>query len=188
MIPAAPAGAHLSREELEAAPGVPSKVVQGFQPGGDPALGIATGSLIAVSYIAPAAFGLARIRSGRGDIAGAIRALDLGSRSVVLDLACGTGDLCRELAGRGLRPIGVDLSFGMLAAARTHAPLVHADVLLASGRWADAERSLVGGAPSAAAFSRPRGPGTGWAAGPSCRSLPASARCGRAAYPGPGAD
>ncbi len=29
------------------------------------------------SYIAPAAFGLARIRSGRGDVAGAIRALDL---------------------------------------------------------------------------------------------------------------
>ena len=30
-------------------------VVQGFQPGGDPALGIATGILIAISYIAPAA-------------------------------------------------------------------------------------------------------------------------------------
>ena len=29
------------------------------------------------NYIAPAAFGLARIRSGRGDIAGAVRALDL---------------------------------------------------------------------------------------------------------------
>ncbi len=29
------------------------------------------------SYIAPAAFGLARIRSGRGDVEGAIRALDL---------------------------------------------------------------------------------------------------------------
>lgn len=30
-------------------------VVQGFQPGGDPALGIATGVLVAISYIAPAA-------------------------------------------------------------------------------------------------------------------------------------
>lgn len=30
-------------------------VVQGFQPGGDPALGIATGILIAISYVAPAA-------------------------------------------------------------------------------------------------------------------------------------
>jgi serine/threonine-protein kinase PknG len=29
------------------------------------------------NYIAPAAFGLARIRSGRGDVAGAVRALDL---------------------------------------------------------------------------------------------------------------
>ncbi len=55
--------------------------------------------------------------------------LDLPPGARVLDLACGTGDLCRELAGRQLRPIGVDLSFGMLAAARTGAPLVHADVL-----------------------------------------------------------
>lgn len=55
--------------------------------------------------------------------------LDLPPRSRVLDLACGTGDLCRELAESDLRPIGVDLSFGMLAAARTDAPLVHADVL-----------------------------------------------------------
>ncbi len=30
-------------------------VVQGFQPGGDPALGVATGVLVAISYIAPAA-------------------------------------------------------------------------------------------------------------------------------------
>lgn len=59
----------------------------------------------------------------------AIRALDLGSRAVVLDLACGTGDMCRDLTDAGLRPIGVDLSFGMLAAARTDAPLVHGDGL-----------------------------------------------------------
>jgi demethylmenaquinone methyltransferase/2-methoxy-6-polyprenyl-1,4-benzoquinol methylase len=55
--------------------------------------------------------------------------LDLPPGSRVLDLACGTGDLCRELATADLRPIGVDLSFGMLAAARTEAPLVHGDVL-----------------------------------------------------------
>lgn len=30
-------------------------VFQGFQPGGDPALGIATGTLVAISYVAPAA-------------------------------------------------------------------------------------------------------------------------------------
>ena len=54
-------------------------------------------------------------------------ALPLGS--TVLDLACGTGDLCRELAAAGLRPVGADLSFGMLASARTTAPLIHADAL-----------------------------------------------------------
>ena len=42
--------------------------------------------------------------------------------SVVLDLACGTGDLCRELAGRTASAVGFDLSYGMLAAARTDAP------------------------------------------------------------------
>jgi demethylmenaquinone methyltransferase/2-methoxy-6-polyprenyl-1,4-benzoquinol methylase len=47
----------------------------------------------------------------------------------VLDLACGTGDLCRELAGQRLRPVGVDLSFGMLAAARTEAPILQGDAL-----------------------------------------------------------
>jgi len=47
----------------------------------------------------------------------------------VLDLACGTGDLCTELVRGGHLPIGIDLSFGMLAAARTRVPLVHADVL-----------------------------------------------------------
>ena len=58
-----------------------------------------------------------------------IRDLGLPHGSVVLDLACGTGDLCRGLQGAGLRPIGMDLSYGMLAAARTDAPLVHADAL-----------------------------------------------------------
>jgi demethylmenaquinone methyltransferase/2-methoxy-6-polyprenyl-1,4-benzoquinol methylase len=58
-----------------------------------------------------------------------VRALALPPGSTVLDLACGTGDLCRELASSGLSPIGVDLSFGMLAAARTDAPLVHGDAL-----------------------------------------------------------
>lgn len=60
----------------------------------------------------------------------AIGALDLGSRAIVLDLACGTGDMCRDLTDAGLRPVGVDLSFGMLAASRTDAPLVHGDGLV----------------------------------------------------------
>lgn len=59
----------------------------------------------------------------------AVRSLRLPARATVVDLACGTGDLCRELAGAGLRPVGIDLSFGMLANARTDAPLAQADGL-----------------------------------------------------------
>ncbi len=55
--------------------------------------------------------------------------LRLGPGSVVLDLACGTGDFCVELEEKGHRPVGVDLSYGMLAAARTASPLVHGDLL-----------------------------------------------------------
>jgi demethylmenaquinone methyltransferase/2-methoxy-6-polyprenyl-1,4-benzoquinol methylase len=59
----------------------------------------------------------------------AVGSLALRRGSVVLDLACGTGDLCRELERAGLAPVGVDLSYGMLAAARTQAPLVQGDAL-----------------------------------------------------------
>ena len=59
----------------------------------------------------------------------AVRDLRLSPGAVVLDLACGTGDLCRELTSAGFAPIGADLSFGMLASARTDAPLAQADVL-----------------------------------------------------------
>ena len=59
----------------------------------------------------------------------AVRDLALPAGSTVLDLAAGTGDLCRDLGRAGHRPVGVDLSFGMLAAARTGAPLVQADAL-----------------------------------------------------------
>ena len=58
-----------------------------------------------------------------------VRDLGLQRGAAVLDLACGTGDLCRELTSAGLVPIGADLSFGMLASARTDAPLLQADVL-----------------------------------------------------------
>lgn len=58
-----------------------------------------------------------------------VRALNLSPGSLVLDLACGTGDLCRELARAGHRPVGFDFSPAMLARARTGAPLVRADVL-----------------------------------------------------------
>jgi demethylmenaquinone methyltransferase / 2-methoxy-6-polyprenyl-1,4-benzoquinol methylase len=59
----------------------------------------------------------------------AVGSLALRPGSRVVDLACGTGDLCRELASAGLVPVGIDLSFGMLAAARTGAPLVQGDAL-----------------------------------------------------------
>ena len=58
-----------------------------------------------------------------------VEALDLPAGSWVADIASGTGDLCRELAHAGHQPLGVDLSLGMLAHARTRAPLVQADAL-----------------------------------------------------------
>jgi demethylmenaquinone methyltransferase/2-methoxy-6-polyprenyl-1,4-benzoquinol methylase len=58
-----------------------------------------------------------------------VQALGLRSGSLVADVACGTGDLCRELERVGHRAVGFDLSFGMLSAARTEAPLVQADAL-----------------------------------------------------------
>lgn len=54
---------------------------------------------------------------------------DVGPGSLVLDLAAGTGDFCIELEKGGHRAIGVDLSYGMLASARTTAPLVQGDLL-----------------------------------------------------------
>ncbi len=58
-----------------------------------------------------------------------VRSLGLTRQSLVADLACGTGDFCREIDKLGYEAIGFDLSFGMLASARTDAPLVHADAL-----------------------------------------------------------
>ena len=58
-----------------------------------------------------------------------VRELHLPSGSLVFDLACGTGDLCRELERAGYRAIGLDFALGMLREARTDAPLVQADAL-----------------------------------------------------------
>lgn len=58
-----------------------------------------------------------------------LESLALRPGSTVLDLACGTGDFCVELEQAGHRPVGVDLSYGMLAAARTGSPLVQGDLL-----------------------------------------------------------
>ena len=59
-----------------------------------------------------------------------VRDLSLPSGSRILDLACGTGDLCRDLERVAAhRPIGIDFSAGMLAHAHTDAPLVRGDAL-----------------------------------------------------------
>jgi len=58
-----------------------------------------------------------------------IDTLGLRRGSTVLDLACGTGDLCRSLQDAGMVPVGVDISAGMLHSAHTDAPLTRADIL-----------------------------------------------------------
>ena len=58
-----------------------------------------------------------------------VAALGLAPGDRVVDVAAGTGDLCRELERAGLRAVGVDLSWGMLGHASTSAPLVQADAL-----------------------------------------------------------
>jgi demethylmenaquinone methyltransferase / 2-methoxy-6-polyprenyl-1,4-benzoquinol methylase len=70
----------------------------------------------------------------------AVRQLRLPGGTLVADLACGTGDLCRELSRDGYRAVGFDFSLGMLAKATTDVPLVQADVL----RLPLADRSVDG--------------------------------------------
>ncbi len=59
----------------------------------------------------------------------AVRELHLDPGERVVDLGCGTGDLCRVLGRAGLRAVGVDMAAGMLAKAHTAAPLIRADAL-----------------------------------------------------------
>ncbi len=59
----------------------------------------------------------------------AVRDLALPPDSTVLDLAAGTGDLCIDLRRAQLRPISIDLSFGMLSNDRSNAPRAQADIL-----------------------------------------------------------
>jgi demethylmenaquinone methyltransferase / 2-methoxy-6-polyprenyl-1,4-benzoquinol methylase len=73
-----------------------------------------------------------------------VRELALPSGSRVFDLACGTGDLCRELRAAGHRPLGFDFSHGMLLAARTDAPLVEADILRLPAREGSADAATCG--------------------------------------------
>lgn len=82
--------------------------------------------------IAPRYDLLNRLLTFRMDVAwrrAAVNSLQLVAGARVLDLACGTGDLCRTLEAAGYQPIGADFSAGMLAEARTNAPLVRADAM-----------------------------------------------------------
>lgn len=56
-----------------------------------------------------------------------VESLQLNHGGLVLDLACGTGDLCFELTKHNCNPVGVDFSFGMLSNARRNFTRVCAD-------------------------------------------------------------
>ena len=58
-----------------------------------------------------------------------VQALKLEKGSLVIDLACGTGDFCCELKNAGMIPLGFDFSMGMLQAGRSASPLCQSDVL-----------------------------------------------------------
>jgi demethylmenaquinone methyltransferase/2-methoxy-6-polyprenyl-1,4-benzoquinol methylase len=74
----------------------------------------------------------------------AVRELRLPGGAIVLDLACGTGDLCTELQRNGYQPVGLDFSTGMLAAATTDAPLIQADILRLPVRDASVDGATCG--------------------------------------------
>src|ERR1700681_4127217 len=59
----------------------------------------------------------------------AVRELRLAPGARVVDVGCGTGDLCRALERGLLDAVGIDMAAGMLAEAHTSAPLVRADAL-----------------------------------------------------------
>lgn len=59
----------------------------------------------------------------------AVDSLRLPPGSLVLDVACGTGDLCRDLASAQMHAVGIDMSWGMLKAAHGCGELVQADAL-----------------------------------------------------------
>lgn len=59
----------------------------------------------------------------------AVEQLQLRPGHVIADVACGTGDFCREVEAQGGRAVGFDMSLGMLQNAQTTSPLVQADGL-----------------------------------------------------------
>jgi demethylmenaquinone methyltransferase/2-methoxy-6-polyprenyl-1,4-benzoquinol methylase len=73
-----------------------------------------------------------------------VSALALPHRSIVVDLASGTGDLCRELRARDMEAISVDLSEGMLRADRSGVPRARADILRLPLRDRDVDGATCG--------------------------------------------
>lgn len=73
-----------------------------------------------------------------------LRSLNLSPDSLVLDLACGTGDFCRELEKAGHDVLGVDLSHGMLKSAATQAPLMQGDLLALAVADASVDAAVCG--------------------------------------------
>jgi demethylmenaquinone methyltransferase/2-methoxy-6-polyprenyl-1,4-benzoquinol methylase len=59
----------------------------------------------------------------------AVRQLHLPRGALIADLACGTGEMCRELGRAGYRTIGFDHSEGMLARAHGADEFIRADIL-----------------------------------------------------------
>ena len=59
----------------------------------------------------------------------AVRELRLAPGARVVDIGCGTGDLCRVLERSAHGAVGIDMAAGMLAKAHTLAPLVRGDAL-----------------------------------------------------------
>ena len=74
-----------------------------------------------------------------------VAVLEAAPGSIVLDVGCGTGDLARNLRRNGQRPLGIDLSFGMLTASRAGGPpLIQADAAAMPVRTSSADAAVSG--------------------------------------------
>ncbi len=58
-----------------------------------------------------------------------VKHINTHSGGKVLDVACGTGDLCYSLHKAGMKAIGMDFSRGMLQSFNSDAPLINGDAL-----------------------------------------------------------
>jgi ubiquinone/menaquinone biosynthesis C-methylase UbiE len=67
---------------------------------------------------------------------------EVGGQGAVGDIGCGPGQVARYLSERGLTPVGIDLSDGMVAQARQHHPAITfrqgsmLELDVADGSWA----------------------------------------------------